>query len=103
MKIDRLDHDRIDTLRYDVFRLRNLVLRVIFRGLNDNRITGSLGGLLEERHVRVEVTERRLLFEHKSDFVGFARGASVAGYCWNRDKQSTCQRRSRRNPNPSYA
>ena len=69
MKVDRLNHDRIDALRDDVFSFGDLVLRVVLSGLDDDRITIGLRRFPKERHIGVQVPERRLLFEHEGDFL----------------------------------
>ena len=79
MEIDRLDDDRVDALGDDVFGLRDLVLRIVLRRLNDDRVAGGLGRLLEERHVGVEVAEGRLLLQHEGDLVGLAGRAGSRG------------------------
>ena len=78
MEIDRLDDDRVNALRDDVFGLRDLVLRIVLRGLDEHRIARLLGRLLEERHVGMEIAEGGLLLQHEGDFVGLA-GRAVRG------------------------
>ena len=77
VEVDRLDDDRVDALGDDVLGLGDLVLRVVLGRLHEHLVAGSLGGLLEERHVGVEVAERRLLLQHEGDLLGLARHAVV--------------------------
>ena len=73
MKVDRLNDNCVNALSNDIFGLRDLVLRIVLSGLDDDRITIGPGRFLKERHIGVQVPERRLLFEHEGDFVGLSR------------------------------
>src|SRR5262249_5203877 len=56
-------------------------------GLHDDLVAGRLGGLLEERHVRVEIPKRRLLLEHESHAAGLAWRAVLRKGGQRRDQQ----------------
>jgi hypothetical protein len=77
VEVDRLDDDGVDALSDDVLCLRDLVLCVVLGGLHDHLVPRFLGRLLEERHIGIEVTERRLLLQHEGDPHGIARLAGI--------------------------
>ena len=72
VEVDRLDDDGVDALGDDVLGLRDLGLRVILGGLHDDLVARRLGGLREERNVRVEIAERSLLLQHEGDLLRLA-------------------------------
>ena len=84
MEVDGLNDDRVNALSNHIFGLRDLVLRVVLSGLDDDRIAVGFGRLLEERHVGMEVPKRRLLFEHEGDLVGLSGRAGALGHCRRR-------------------
>ena len=103
IEVDRLDDDRVDALGNDVLGLCDLRLRVVLGRLHKHLVAGRLGGLLEERHVRIEVAESGLLLEHEGDFFGLARCAGVCSRCAIRNHRQTggkrhCNGGRRQNP-----
>ena len=76
VEVDRLDDDGVHALRDDVLSLRDLVRRVILGRLDEDLVAGSLGSLGEERDVRVQVAEGRLLLEHERDLARWCRACS---------------------------
>ena len=79
VEVDRLDDDGVDALGDDVLRLGDLVLGVVLGRLDEDLVAGRLGGLGEERDVRVQVAEGGLLLEHERDLPGRAGTQSAAG------------------------
>ena len=96
VEVHRLDHDRIRPLRDDVLGLRDLRLRTVLRRLDEHLVACGFGRFLEEGHVRIQVSERRLLLQHEGNPHRLARGAGSFGGGRRRQRQGDDERRGSR-------